>query len=74
VGQPTLGKSIRCPASIVDSEPNEELAVHGGPTLPDSFPGSKFDRTNKEGHVGRFAGVLPRPSKTPMVLVRGVLM
>jgi len=51
VGQASFSKSVCHPTSIVDSQPNEELAPEWSPTLPNLFPWCKFDGPNKESSI-----------------------
>lgn len=46
-----LRQLIRRPAPVIDGQPDEELAIRGGATFPNSPPRKEPDRTNKHGEI-----------------------
>jgi hypothetical protein len=71
--RPTLSQSIGCPTPIINSQPNEEFAPEESPTLPDTFPRSKLDRTQEIGFIGRFTTVNTISDEFPHMLIVDIL-
>lgn len=71
VGQSSLCKPIRGPASVVDRQPNKEAAAQRRPGLPNSFPMAKLDGAKEKRVVSRFAAIVARLSE---LRIRNILL
>ena len=72
--QPSFSKSIGCPHSVLDCQPNENFAIRRCLGLPYLPPRGKGYGPSEEGVIGRLARIDAMLRKAPSVTVRSVIL
>ena len=74
MGQTTISQVVCSPAAIQGSQPYEELASQGRPTLPNSSPGTELDSSHEEGCICGLAAIRTGSRQLPNALIRHLLL
>lgn len=74
MAQTLLSYAISSPTTVLEGQPNEELATKRSPALPNFLPRREFNGTCEKSSIGRFAAIRTRLGELPMVQILDILL